>query len=89
MDLEEEPEMSTTLPIDSITSAWSELEKCLPVRLAPIEDKLHYALMSGLLDTLSDEVGDRHDHPLEGLLEVVTFLMVDFEELPVDLDTPA
>jgi len=36
--------------------------------------------MVNVLDELVDEIGDRESHPMVGLLDIVSFLVHDYEE---------
>ena len=71
--------------LDALASAWRELQARTPVKLGTIENARHYRTMTNLMNSLIDEIGDLEDHTLMGLLDVVTFLLRDYDERNTEL----
>lgn len=71
---------TATGELDLLGPAWRELEARSPVKLRTIEGERHYRAMVRLVNQLLDEVGDREDHPLSGLLDIVSAFTRDYEE---------
>ncbi len=65
---------------DALGPAWREFESRSPVKLRTIGSERHYRAMVRLMNQLLDTVGDREDHPLTGLLDIVAALARDYEE---------
>jgi hypothetical protein len=54
--------------------------------LQPTQNKTHYDQLSVLLDDLLDSTRGNPNHPLQGLLEMVTKLIKDFDRAyPLEL----
>lgn len=76
---------AATMNIDELTPTWQALETQASAKLAAIDNERHYKAMTGLMNELLDEIGDRKRHPLMGLLDVVTLLIEDYEKRTVKL----
>lgn len=63
---------ATARNIDILAPAMKELETRATVKLRAIESERHYRAMVEFMNDLLDEVGDRENHPLMGLLDIVT-----------------
>ena len=86
-ETEEEKPMThvATRDIDSLTPAWRELAARAPVKLSTIASERHYRAMVDFMDKLLDKIGDRENHPLMGLLDVVTIFVRDYEGRNVEI----
>jgi HTH-type transcriptional regulator/antitoxin HigA len=75
--------------IESLTPAWRELAHRAPVKLGAIETDRHYRDMIDFMNTLIDSIGDRGNHPLIGLLDIVTIFIREYEARNIKLpDAP-
>jgi HTH-type transcriptional regulator / antitoxin HigA len=59
--------------------AWKGIRKKIP-ELGPIRNERAYARMKHLMDQLLEEVGDDEDHDLADLLDIVSTLVMQYEE---------
>jgi HTH-type transcriptional regulator/antitoxin HigA len=73
--------------IEDLAPAWRELESQTHVKLRAIGSERHYKEMVSLMNTLIDRVGDRENHILTGLLDVVSVFVSDYEEQNVEIPT--
>jgi HTH-type transcriptional regulator/antitoxin HigA len=71
--------------MEALAPAWQELETRAPVKLRTIQGERHYRAMVDFMNRLLDEIGDRENHPLMGLLDIVTVFVRDYEERNVDI----
>jgi HTH-type transcriptional regulator/antitoxin HigA len=65
--------------VGDLAPAWRALEASAAVKLRAIGSARHYNAMLQFMNSLIDEIGDREDHALAGLLEVVTVFVRDYE----------
>jgi HTH-type transcriptional regulator/antitoxin HigA len=65
--------------VKNLSPAWRALELRVPVKLRKITTVRHCKSMARFLGRLLDEVGDDEQHPLCGLLDVVTALVHEYE----------
>jgi HTH-type transcriptional regulator / antitoxin HigA len=70
---------------DELTPAWREFEVHAPVKLRAIETDRHFRAMVKFMDKLVDRIGDQENHPLMGLLDIVTAFVHDYEERNVEI----
>lgn len=63
------------------------MESQAHVKLRAIGSERHYKEMVSLMNALIDRVGDRENHVLTGLLDVVSALVSDYEEQNVEIPT--
>jgi HTH-type transcriptional regulator/antitoxin HigA len=73
--------------IEDLAPAWRELESQAHVKLRAIGSERHYKEMVSFMNTLIDRVGDRENHILTGLLDVVSAFVSDYEEQNVEIPT--
>lgn len=73
--------------IEDLAPAWREMEGQAHVKLRAIGSERHYKEMVSLMNALIDRVGDRENHVLTGLLDVVSALVSDYEEQNVEIPT--
>jgi HTH-type transcriptional regulator/antitoxin HigA len=71
--------------IDDVAPAWRELEARAPVKLCTIRSERHHKAMTEFMNKLLDKIGGRESHALEGLLDVVTMFVRDYEERHVEI----
>lgn len=62
-----------------LAQAWRGIRATVP-DFGPIRSKRAFERMSALMNVLLDEVGDDEDHPLADLLDVVSTLVMQYEE---------
>ena len=68
---------------------WNGLQDSVGGILQPIQNDAQYDQLSVLLDDLLDTTRDNTNHPLRGLLEIVTKLIEDFDRAhPLELSKP-
>jgi antitoxin component HigA of HigAB toxin-antitoxin module len=68
---------------------WNALQDSVGGILQPIQNDAHYDQLSVLLDDLLDSTPGNANHPLRGLLEIVTKLIEDFDRKhPLELSKP-
>jgi HTH-type transcriptional regulator/antitoxin HigA len=68
---------------------WNALQDSVGGILQPIQDEAQYDQLSVLLDDLLDSTRGNANHPLRGLLEMVTKLIEDFDRAhPLELSKP-
>jgi HTH-type transcriptional regulator/antitoxin HigA len=65
---------------DELTPAWREFEAHTPVKLRTIENERHFRAMVKFMNKLVDKIGDQENHPLMGLLHIVTAFVHEYEE---------
>jgi HTH-type transcriptional regulator/antitoxin HigA len=70
---------------EALAPAWAEVQARSPVKLEAIRSERHYRGMLDFMNELLDEVGDREEHPLMGLLDIVTSFVDNYEERNVKL----
>lgn len=72
----------------SLESAWLQLDKQIVLR--PICDEVQYRHAVVLMNSLIDRVGDSIDHPLAGLLDLVSDLIFNYEmeHVPIPVSDP-
>jgi HTH-type transcriptional regulator / antitoxin HigA len=73
--MEREIAMSTA-QMERALAAWPQVEPALHVP----RNEREYRRLVKLLDRLVDEVGEREDHPLASLMEVVGVLIEKYED---------
>ena len=73
--------------IEDLAPTWRELESQTHVKLRAIGSERHYKGMVSLMNALIDRVGDRENHVLTGLLDVVSAFVSDYEEQNVEIPT--
>jgi HTH-type transcriptional regulator/antitoxin HigA len=66
--------------LKNLSPVWRALELRVPVKLRKITTLRHYKSVARFMEALLDEVGDDEQHPLCGLLDVVTALVREYEE---------
>ena len=71
--------------LDALGPAWRKLEERSPVKLRAIENKRHYRAMVHFMNQLLDKVGEREEHALTGLLDIVTAFVRDYEERNIEM----
>jgi HTH-type transcriptional regulator/antitoxin HigA len=71
--------------IEDLAPAWRELQSQTHVKLRAISSERHYKDMVSLMNALVDRVGDRENHPLSGLLDVVSAFVSAYEEQNVEI----
>jgi HTH-type transcriptional regulator/antitoxin HigA len=71
---------AATGELDLLGPAWRELQSRSRVKLRTIEIERHYRAMVRFMNQLVDKVGNREDHPLSGLLDIVSAFTRDYEE---------
>src|SRR5947209_3669849 len=75
--------------IEALTPAWRDLARRAPVKLSTIHTERHYRAMIDFMNTLIDSIGDRENHPLIGLLDIVTIFVRDYEASNIKLPDAA
>ncbi len=80
---------AAAMSIDELEPAWQALQDRAPAKLRTIDGERHYRSIIGLMNELIDEIGDRQAHPLQGLLDIVTLLVTDYEARQVKLPDAA
>ncbi len=70
---------------EELTRAWSEFEAYIPVKLRTIENERNFRATVKFVERLVDRIGGRENHPLMGLLDVVTVFLRDYEERNVGI----
>ncbi len=73
--------------IEDLAPTWRELESQTRVKLRAIGSERHYKEMVSFMNTLIDRVGDRENHILTGLLDVVSAFVSDYEKQNVKIPT--
>lgn len=73
--------------IEDLAPAWLELESQTHVKLRAIDSERHYEEMVSLMNALVDRVGDRENHILTGLLDVLGAFVSDYEQQSVEIPT--
>jgi HTH-type transcriptional regulator / antitoxin HigA len=71
--------------IDSLVPAWRALATRAPVKLSTVQSERHYRAMVDFMNKLLDKIGDRENHPLMGLLDIVTIFVRDYEGRSVEM----
>jgi len=68
----------TQFDIKAIQASWQKFDAMTHLR--PIHNKAAYERMVSLMNTLLDVAGDDEEHPLSGLLELVSDLVWKYEQ---------
>jgi HTH-type transcriptional regulator/antitoxin HigA len=68
---------SAQFDIPAIQASWQEFDAITHLR--PIHSKADYDRMVALMNCVLDVVGDDEDHPLSGLLDLVSDLVAAYE----------
>jgi HTH-type transcriptional regulator/antitoxin HigA len=76
---------SSVSGFEELTRAWREFEAHTPVKLRAIENERHFRAMVRFMNKLVDRIGDQENHPLMGLLDIVTAFVHDYEERNVEI----
>ncbi len=76
------------LELAELRPAWDGIRKKLP-EFGPIRTKRAYARMKDLMEQLLGEVGDDEKHPFADLLDIVSTLVMQYEEDHVERILPA
>jgi HTH-type transcriptional regulator/antitoxin HigA len=71
--------------IDDVAPFWRELEVRAPVKLCTIRSERHHKAMTEFMNKLLDKIGGQESHPLEGLLDVVTMFVRDYEDRHIEI----
>ena len=66
--------------LTGILPAWKNMRKTIP-GFGPIRDERAYARMKRIMDGMLDAVGDNENHELADLLDIVSTLIMQYEEL--------
>jgi HTH-type transcriptional regulator/antitoxin HigA len=69
-----------TLDLAELAPAWAEVQSLAHVKIGVITSERHFRDMVKLMNGLLDEIGDRENHPLMGLLDVVTTFVENHEQ---------
>lgn len=69
--------MTTSLDIKALQKTWAAFDRM--VRLRPIRSAEEYDRTVALMNFLLDVVGDREDHALSGLLDLIGELVEDYD----------
>ena len=70
---------------DELTRAWREFAAHTPIKLRAIENERRLRAMVKFMNKLVDRIGDQENHPLMGLLDIVTAFVHDYEEWNVEI----
>ena len=68
---------TATLDIKALQKTWAAFDRVAHLR--PIRTKEEYDRTVSLMNDLLDMVGDREDHSLSGLLDLVSELVADYD----------
>jgi len=71
---------SATPKLSALVPAWEDLRKSAPF-FGPVRNERDYARMNETTEALLEEVGDDENHSLADLLDVVSTLIGEYEEL--------
>ncbi len=71
--------MMSAVYLEQITPAWTDFSKFVHV----LHNESDYEKAVSLLDSLIDVVGENEKHPLASLMELVGFLIEQYENLYV------
>lgn len=77
-----------SIDVAAIQASWLAFDATTHLR--PIHDEGDYAQMVALMNALLDATGDDDDHPLAGLLELVSDLVSNYEQqhFPIPVAEP-
>jgi HTH-type transcriptional regulator / antitoxin HigA len=78
----------TQFELAQLRPAWEGIRRQLP-EFGPIRTKRAYARMKDLMDQLLEEVGDDEEHAFADLLDIVSTLVMQYEEDHFDQILPA
>lgn len=67
-----------TIDIRAIQASWQAFDAMAHIR--PIQSESDYERMTALMNALLDETGDDEEHPLSGLLDLVSDLVSKYEQ---------
>ena len=64
--------------IPNLQASWQAFDALAHIR--PIQSEAEFERMSAMMNALLDDVGDDEDHPLSGLLELISDLIYRYEQ---------
>jgi len=76
---------SSNTDLEVLSAAWRDFQNRTSVKFCTIATERHYQAMVKVLDELVDEIGDRESHPMMGLLDIVSFFVLDYEERTTEI----
>lgn len=74
----------TQFDVRAIQSTWQAFDTMAHLR--PIQDEKNYERMTALMNSLLDATGDDEDHPLSGLLELVSDMVSNYEQVHYSIE---
>lgn len=69
--------MNAHMQVKHLLPAWETFRSATDI--APIRDEAHYQRMTAMLEALLDETTGDENHPAMGLVDIVGYLIEDFE----------
>ena len=69
--------MNAIIDMQKLLPAWEQFRAATDI--STIRDEGHYARMTQMLESLSDEAGGDENHPVMGLVDIVGDLIEDYE----------
>jgi len=75
---------SPTIDFDALQTTWIAFDKVAHLR--PIRDDAEYDRVVAMMNDLLDIIGDNENHPLAGLLDLVSELVEDYDSEHFALD---
>jgi HTH-type transcriptional regulator / antitoxin HigA len=78
----------TQFNIQNLQASWQAFDAMAHLR--PIQTEADFERLSLLMNALLDDVGDDEDHPLSGLLELISDLIYRYEQVhhPIEAAAP-
>ena len=73
--------------IHNLQASWQAFDAMAHLR--PIQTEADFDRLSALMNTLLDDVGDDEEHPLSGLLELITDLIYRYEQTHHSIEAAA
>lgn len=71
----------------ALVDAWLAFDGLAQLR--PVSNEAEYDHAVSLMNQVMDRIGDTTDHPLEGLLSLLSAMVADYDRLHFALDEPA
>lgn len=77
----------TQFNIQNLQASWQAFDAMAHLR--PIQTEADFERISALMNALLDDVGDDEDHPLSGLLELISDLIYRYEQIHHTIEAAA
>jgi HTH-type transcriptional regulator/antitoxin HigA len=79
--------VQTQLNLPNLQASWQAFDALAHIR--PIQSEADFERLSAMMNALLDDVGDEEEHPLSGLLELISDLIYRYEQTHHSIEAAA